>query len=201
MTRRNKWKIAIAIISLLALLAIANYGFNMDPVQLAARGVGRSAHDHHHDHDKQAEEPPKPIRPIGPEDAPVVIEVFYSNPEMYHGNFEEVINNTASRFEGVVRIEPRDLTEHEARERCLKLPLRGHPGLAINGEVIVDAPGVGDFGLVNFTGSPFDRRWNEQMLHQVIEYELKRKNVDFTPPPALPQGEPGAQDGHEHHHH
>ena len=197
----RKTKIAIAVIAVLALLAAANYAFNMDPTQLAARGVGRDAHSHGDEHEDEEEAPkPEPVVPLGPEDAPVRIEVFYTRAEIYHTDFEPLIQAIYEDYKPHVRIEPRDLGTAEVRTQAMALPLHGAQGLAVNGEVIKQLPGAGAFNMVALLGSPQDRRWSPDMLRAFIEHDLKAKGVQFTPPPPPNGVEAGPQHDHEQEH-
>ncbi len=192
---------AIAVIGLLALLAIANYAFNMDPTQLAARGVGKDPHAHNDQDTAEADKPPvsDEIVPLGPEGAPITIEVFYDGPGSYAEVFGPVMTTMQAQYADHVRVEFSDLTDPEINARAVKLPLRGSQGLSFNGEVIKSVPGEGNFDTVAFVGQPMDRHWNEGALQHAIEYELTTQGIEFeasAPPPPGAGGDEHA--GHDH---
>ena len=195
----RKTKVAIAVIAILAVLAVANYAFRMDPTQLAARGVGRDPHSHDQVHE-QAEESQNlaPLEPLGPQGAPVRIEVFYPRAEIYHTDYEPLIQAIYEDYQPHLRIEPRDLSDPAVHKEAMELPLKGAPGLSVNGEVITQVEGAGVDGIVALRGGPGDRSWSPGMLRKVIEQDLKAKGVQFTPPPS--SIEAGPQHDHEHEH-
>lgn len=186
----SKTKYAIAVIVLIALVAIFNYAINMDPTQLAARGVGRDLHDHGHDDEQEQPEggPAEPLEVLGPEDAPVRLEVFYETDNECMTEFEPLMTKTAEEYAPHVRVEfkPTSVKENEERTHDLRLGCRS--GIAINGEVVKKVPGVGDFNMVTFQGPPGQRDYDESMLSKVIEHELEQKGVEFEP--SVPELEP-----------
>ena len=192
----KKVKVALVFVGVLVLLALANYGFNMDPTQLAARGVGKDPH-HHGDHE-HAEKPVAAIEPLGPKGAPVTIEVFYAGEAACREQFSPIMSEVNATYGDNVRIDFSDLSDPEVNKRARKMTLHGGTGLTINGETIVTAPGTGSFDTVVFSGSPEDRNWNPPMLHKVIQAELTARSIHFDPPaPEIPP-EAGEHAGHEH---
>ena len=190
-------KIAAVIVVLLGVLAAVNYAFKMDPVQLAARGVGRDAHDHGGEDEATHEAESAVFEPVGPEDAEVVIEVFYRESVGSGEMMWTAVTGAASPYEPHVRVEACRLEDEENARRARELPLQGGQGLAVNGKAIVEVPGLGSFGMVALLGGPQDRNWNEPVLRRVIEHELTSKGVSFT---AAPAGEGPTAHGHEHGH-
>lgn len=195
----RRWKIAAAVVTLAALIAIVNYAFNMDPSQLAARGIGRDAHDHGEEEPEEAASTASSGQydPIGPQDAPVLIEVFEFRNEATCATTWQAVSRVAQAYQPHVRVELRNLEDEAISKRAKQLPLRGGRGLAVNGKVIMDVPEAGGFGMVVLLGGPYDLKWNEPILHKVIEHELKSKGVAFTPPPLEA---PAAAEEHAHTH-
>lgn len=197
----KKVKIAAVAVGLLVLVAIANYAFRMDPVQLAARGVGGDSHDRADTEEEAGEAVPERIGALGAEGAAVVIEVFYSADAIYHESLEEIMVRVVGAYQPHVRVEPRSLEDEEASARSRELPLRGQQGLVVNGKVIHEVPGAGSFGMVVLTGTPEDLKWNEHILRKIIEHELRSKGIEFTLPDPAGQAvaqEPDRASAHEH---
>ncbi len=190
-------KFVFVFVGVLVLLALANYAFKMDPTQLAARGVGKDAH-HHDASDEHAEAPVAAIAPLGPEGAPVTIEVFYAGEAACREKFLPIMSEVNATYGDNVRIDFRDLTDAEVNARARDMTLQARPGLTINGETIVKVPGAGSFGTVVFSGSPEDRNWAPDMLHKAIEAELTARGIHFDPPaPQIPP-QPDEHAGHDH---
>ena len=194
----KKIKVALVLVGLLALLALANYAFNMDPTQLAARGVGKGAHDHEHEGEHAEEAPAIAIRPLGAEGAPVSIDVFYAGEDVCREKFWPIMSEMNATYGDNVRIDFSDLTDPEVSERARKTALRGAPGLTIDGEVIVNVPGGGSFGKVVFSGSPEDLSWNPDMLHKAIQAKLTALGIHFDPPAPQTPPQADAHAGHSH---
>ena len=192
---------ALVVIVLLAAIGVINYMSNMDPTQLAARGVGRDPHSHgDHEHE---EEPPAPteealVEPIGPEDAPVKIIVCYQSVGYVRDEYRRIAEGVASDYGDLLRIEFMDSMKPENRELINAISENLHNGLIINGEVVKQIPGS-TFGMVSFSGSPQFEEWSVHELRMAIEHDLKQKGVEFTshvddaPPPP-------AHAGHTHEH-
>lgn len=190
-------KVAIVFVAVLGLLALANYTFKMDPTQLAARGVGREAHQHN-DEDQHDEEPVAAITPLGPEGAPVTIEVFYAGEASCQETFWPIMSEINTTYRDNVRINFSDLMDADVNKRAREMTLHATPGLTINGKTIVKVPGAGSFDTVVFTGSPEDRSWNPDTLHKAIEAELTARGIEFDEPaPQIPP-QPGERAGHNH---
>ncbi len=192
---------ALVVIVLLAAIAVINYINNMDPTQLAARGVGRDPHSHGHEHEE--EQPPPPTdealtEPIGPADAPVKIIVCYQSIGYVRDEYRRIANGIANDYGDLVRIEFMDSTKPENREFINTISENLYNGLIINGEVVKQIPGS-TFGMVSFSGSPQFEEWSVPELRMAIEHDLKQKGVEFTsrvddaPPPP-------AHMGHAHQH-
>jgi hypothetical protein len=193
----KKAKVAIVFVGVLVLLALANYAFNMDPTQLAARGVGKDAHDHGNN-DEHVEEAVVEIAPLGPTGAPVTIEVFYAGEAVCREAFWPIMSEINATYGDKVRVDFSDLTDVEVNKRAREMTLKGTPGLTVNGETIVNVPGAGAFDAVVFSGSPQDRSWTPPMLHQAIQSELTARGIEFEPPaPQIPP-QPDEHAGHDH---
>lgn len=186
---------ALVVIALLATIAVINYMTNMDPTQLAARGVGRPVHSHDHNGDHDEEPPPARtdddyVEPLGPGDAPVKIIVCYQNIGYVREEYRTIAEGIASDYGDLVRIEFMDSTTPENREFIDTVSDRLHNGLIINGEVVKQVPGSA-FGVVSFSGSTQFEEWSVPELRMAIEHDLEKQGIEFTsrageapPPPA-----------------
>jgi hypothetical protein len=192
----SKTRYALAVIVLIGLVAIFNYAINMDPTQLAARGVGHDPHDHGHEDEHEHEEHAEAAKPpdfIGPQDAPVSLEVFYETDNECMTEFEPLMAKISERYAPHVRIEFKPTSVAENMERTHELRLGCRSGIAINGEVAKKIPGVGPFDVVSFQGPPGQKDYDETMLYRAIEYEMKQKGVEFEP--SAPELEPSETAG------
>jgi len=180
----TRGKYAIVVIGLIVVLGVFNYAIRMDPTQLAARGVGRDPHAHHHEHGDEEEaqlELPEPPDIIGPEDAPVLLEVFWDDHYVCVKVFQPLMMRIVEAYEPHVRAEFRSVYEGRNETRAKKLGLERMSGIAINGGVVKKLPTAAGFGLVAFRGVPGNINYSEQMLYQAIEEELKKEGIEFTP--------------------
>jgi hypothetical protein len=192
---------ALVVIALLAAIGVINYMTNMDPTQLAARGVGRDPHSHG---DEPEEEPPMSredadfVAPIGPEDAPVKIIVCYQSIGYVRDEYRRIAEGVASDYGELLRIEFMDSTKPENREFIGNISSNLRNGLIIDGEVVKQVPGSA-FGMVSFSGSPQFEEWSVAELRMAIEHDLTEKGIEFAscigdePPPAGHEGH-----GHQH---
>lgn len=197
----SKGKYAIAVIALIALVGVFNYAINMDPTQLAARGVGRDPHEHHHDEEAEEQELlTEPPDPIGVEDAPVQIEVFYEDDNQCMMGFAPLMTEIGEQYAPHVRVvfKPTHLPENHRRSDELGLGCAS--GLAMNGEVVKKVPGLGRFNLVSFRGPPGMKDYNEKALRKAVEHELKIKGVEFTPPSVEQESREAEESDEEHSH-
>jgi hypothetical protein len=194
----------IVVILLLAGIGVINYVRQMDPTQLAARGVGQGGH-HHGEESKPEDEPPPMSRsdedyvaPIGPENAPVKIQAVYGDLNGLKTEMRPILEETAELYSPHVRVEFVESTDPENRPMLDAVSPNMHFGLIINGEVTKEVP-ISAFGMVSFAGSPAYEEWSVRELHSAIERELEKQGVQFEShlndrpmPPA---------DGHEGHAH
>lgn len=195
----------IVVILLLAGIGVINYMRQMDPTQLAARGVGKGGH-HHGDESKPEDEPPPVSRsdedylaPIGPEDAPVKIQAVYGDLNGLKTEMWPLLDQTAALYAPLVRIEFVDATDARNRPMIDAASEKMYSGLIINGEVTKEVP-ISAFGMVSFAGSPAYEEWSVRELHSAIERDLEKKGVQFEShlddqPMAPPEA------GHEGHQH
>lgn len=186
----SKGKYAIAVIALIALVGVFNYAINMDPTQLAARGVGRDPHAHDHDEGEaeEQEEPAEPPDLIGPEDAPVKLEVFYEDDNQCMVGFAPLMTKLGEQYAPHLRVEFKPTQLPDNQRRSDELGLGCASGLAMNGEVVKNVPDLKPFGLVAFRGPPGMKDYDENLLRKAIEHELEIKGVDFTPTPVEAEG-------------
>lgn len=194
----------IVVILLLAGIGVINYMRQMDPTQLAARGVGKGGH--HHDEETKPEDEPPPmsrsdedyVAPIGPEDAPVKIQAVYSEIDNVKTELRPILEETASLYAPHVRVEFLKATDPKNREMIDAVAKDMYYGLIINGEVTKEVP-IAAFGMVTFTGSPQFEQWSVRELRSAIERELEKQGVQFQSHvddlPAPPAHE---HEGHSH---
>ncbi len=203
-------KIKTVIVVVIALVAIAGYNYviNMDPSQLAARGVGKDPHAHDQEQDNEGEEheaqqarDTDPTEPIGPEDAPVQITVVWTMRSLMATEYRPLLQDMATKdYPGLVHVE---FVEASNRERLQELGITDiTQGIAINGKSVIELPGTA-FGFTTFQGSPGLGDWDPRELAMAIEQELRNQGIEFeskvppapepTPPPPLPDHE-----GHQH---
>lgn len=174
-----------AIIVIVALIAIAgfNYLIRIDPTQLAARGVGKDPHAHGraHEHEEHEQHQPQedPSRPIGPEDAPILIQACYMERGMLMEELRPMLKDVAQDYAGLVRVEFVDTTKPESREMIEQVAKGMINGLIINGEVTKATPGTA-FGMSSFRGLASFDDWSVAELRLAIEHELAQKGVEFT---------------------
>ncbi len=195
---------ALVVMALLAAVGVLHYMAQLDPVQLAERGVGRDAHDHG-GHD---DEGPPPLSrddadylvPIGPENAPVEILVCYNDIGIIRDEYRDLMEQIARDYSPHLRVEFVDSSDEANREMIDAISEGFTIGLIINGEVVKQVPQVA-FGMVSFSGSPMLEEWSAPELKMAIEHELRTKGVEFTshageqPQPQHPG--PGHQHDHE----
>ncbi|MGD9494809.1 MAG: hypothetical protein AB7Y46_00735 [Armatimonadota bacterium] len=196
----------IVVVVALAVIGVINYMNQMDPTQLAARGVGRGDHHHHGDDSNAQQDGPPPLSrldedylvPIGDENAPVKIVVCYSNISIVKDQFRKIVEDVAVAWSPHVRVEFMDTTDPENRKVLDKVSTRLRDGLLINGEVVKQVPQTA-FRVVAFSGLPEFEEWTVDELMMAIEYELKKKGIEAKPRP-LP-GPAQAQGGEHAHSH
>jgi hypothetical protein len=199
----------IVVILLLAGISVVNYMRQMDPTQLAARGVGKGGH-HHHDEEAKTEDEPPPlsrnkedfVAPIGPENAPVKIQAVYSGIDTVQSELRPILEQAAALYSPHVRVEFIDATDQKNRAMIDAVSKDLYMGLIINGEVTKEVP-ASAFGMVAFIGSPAYQQWSVRELYSAIERELEKKGVQFESHlddiPSAPAHE--HEHGHEGHEH
>jgi len=196
----------VVVILLLAGIGVVNYVRQMDPTQLAARGVGQSGH-HHDDEAKPEDEPPPMSRseedyvaPIGPEGAPVKIQVVYSDMGAVQNEMRPLMEQTGTLYVPHVRIEFLDATKPENRPIIDAVADNLHYGLIINGAVTKEVP-TAAFGMVTFSGSPQYQEWSVPELFSAIERDLAKQGVQFESHLDDQPMAPAHEDEHEGHAH
>lgn len=197
----------IVVIVLLAGIAVVNYVRQMDPTHLAARGVGQGGH--HHDEERKPEDEPPPVSrseedylaPIGPEGAPVKIQVVYSDINTVQGEMRPLMEQTAGLYAPHVRVEFLDATKAENRPIIDAVADSLYYGLIINGAVTKEVP-TAAFGMVTFSGSPQYEEWSVPELFAAIERDLEKQGVQFEShrddQPTAPAHEHDEHEGHSH---
>ena len=219
----RRLKTALAVIALVAAIGVVNYAVKMDPKHLVERGVGQD-HHHHHQEEQEAEEgregeegqasgqhhehhehsDPTSATPgsLGPEAAPVRLDVFYETDNECMTDFEPLMKKIADHYGDRVRIDFKPTQIEANKQAADELRLGCASGLAINGEVVKKVPGVGEHGLVAFRGPPGQKDYTPAQLVKTIEHELTTKGVEFTPSNGAVEGpQAGAAAGHDHEHH
>lgn len=201
----------LIVVALLAAIGIINYMNHMDPVQLAARGVGQGdAHSHSEEEQIEhlAQEPPPISRtdedfvmPLGPEDAPVKLEFCYVDIGYVRDEFRNIAETIAQAYGDKVRIEFLHSTEPEVQKYIASIAENFANGVIVNGEVVKRVPGSA-FGVVSFSGSPQFEQWSIPELMAAIDYELEQKGIEFksplTTPPFVGPQIPGVPEDDEH---
>ncbi len=200
-----KMKTGIIVVGLLVVVGLFNYVIKMDPTQLAARGVGRDAHSHGDEHAGAEEGKPgeEDLRtPIGPEGAPVLIQVIAAETSELEMPLRPMMSSIAADYPEYVRVEFPAPNTDEFKE--LNKVTHGSAGLLINGEMIKEIPEA-RLGFVTFQGSPALEDWTEQDVRLAIEHELEKAGIEFTPRAQHahsgaegPAGEADAHAGHSH---
>lgn len=199
----TKMKTVLIVVVLLVGIGVINYVAQMDPTQLAERGVGRDPHSHGHDHEGEEEPPMAPedlYRPFGPEDAEVTITVLTRDEVELRNVLRPMLAEMASDYEGHVRVEfiEKDTEEYD---RLVNEAAAGTPaGLLINGEMVKQVPEA-PFGVVTFAGSPAFDDWTSHDVRLAVEHELEAKGVEFTPQAEHDHSETGGAHSHEGHAH
>ncbi len=200
----------IVVILLLAGISVVNYMRQMDPTQLAARGVGKGGH--HHDEEAKPEDEPPPlsrneedfVAPIGPENAPVKIQAVYTGIDTVQNELRPILEQAAALYSPHVRVEFLDATDQKNRAMIDAISKDLYMGLIINGEVTKEVP-ASAFGMVAFIGSPAYQQWSTRELYSAIERELEKQGVQFESHlddiPSVPAHEHAHDHGHEGHEH
>ncbi|MBD3291817.1 MAG: hypothetical protein GF393_02770 [Armatimonadia bacterium] len=213
----TKMKTVLIVVALLVGIAGFNWFIQMDPTQLAARGVGKDPHSHDHDdghdHDGEDGEAPKTLqdlmKPMGPSDAEVKIEVLWRDRQDLEAALRPMMTEVVKTYKGHVRVEFIDRKSDEFKRIVEEVTEGIGSGLLINGEMIKEVPEA-PLGMLAFSGSPSFEEWTLEDLLLAIEHELEAAGVEFEPqvehdhshaaPPGIPGG-PHAGHGHEGHGH
>jgi hypothetical protein len=199
-----KVKTILIVIGLLVAIAGFNYVINMDPTQLAARGVGQ---EHSHGDEEEEESPDgRPSeadlrQPLGEEGAPVVIHALVQDMGELEFPFRPIMSAIAQDYAGLVYIDF-PTADSEGYDELLEQAKGSILGLVINGEIIKEVPEA-NLGFITFQGSPTFEDWNERDVRLAVEHELEEAGVEFTSKvehshPLIPPGAQGAHAGHSH---
>lgn len=168
-------KATLVVIVALAVIGVLHWMTNEDPVQLAARGVGKDPHAHHHHGDEDEDEAEPTIEeltsPMGPKDAPVTVSAFYDDPVALKKMLRPVTEEAYARFGDQMHVEFRSLSEQENREIVAEQGGGVVPGVLINGEAVKETP-ASAFGMVCFLGPLEFAEWTPEELYSAIEAEL-----------------------------
>lgn len=208
----TKVKTILIVVALLVGIAGFNWFIQMDPTQLAARGVGKDPHaheqDHDHDHEGEHGEAPKTIEdlmePMGPPNAEVKIEVLWRDRQELEKALRPMFTQVVKTYKGHVRVEFFDPESEEFKQVVTEVTEGIATGLLINGEMIKEVPEA-PLGMLAFSGSPTFQEWTVEDLLLAIEHELEAAGVEFEPqvehdhshamPPGA-SGDPHAGHGH-----
>jgi len=177
-----KVKTLLIVVGLLAAVSLANkYIIKMDPEQLVERGVGKDAHSHGHDHgDEEGKPGEEDLRqPLGPEGAPVLVQVLATGITELEMPLRPMMTALSQTYPDHVRIEF-PATDSEEFKKLVEQAHGMPTGLIINGEMIKEVPEA-KLGFVTFQGTPTMEDWTEQDLRLVVEHELEKAGVEFTP--------------------
>lgn len=171
-------------------------------------------HDHHHgdDHDAEHYHDPEAMfealmedakTPMGPEDAPVLVETVFDDPTLVEDLLRPMFAGVASGYPGHVRFEFVPHDSEEGQQLVETVTTGRTSALAINGEMIKMVP-TAPLGMLAFGGSPAFEEWSEHDLRMAIEWELEQAGVEFESrlgAPATQIPPPGGDDhGHGHVH-
>ncbi len=174
---------AVVVVALLAGIAGFNYMMQRDPAQLAARGVGQGGHSHDHDQDHDHDEMPTAeqlLEPIGPENAPVTVEVLSFDLGEIEQLLRPMLGHIAASYEDRVRVKFHDPGTDEYAQLLEDVTSGVGAGLVINGEMIKEVPEA-DLGMLAFVGSPAMDDWGEREVRMAIEHELRTMGIDAEP--------------------
>jgi hypothetical protein len=116
-------------------------------------------------------------KPIGPEDAPVRIQVFVSSSNHCHTATTDAITLLPEEdaYKGKVRVEFLDTSNPEVQKKANGAKIGCEAGLLINGKSAMRIPGHGEAGLVIFTGPMNEKNYKEDDLRAGIDQILKEK--------------------------
>ncbi len=199
---------AIVVVALLGSVAAFNYFIGMDPVQLAARGVGSGGGCGHDacgdDHDEDCSEPEMTLDeyvegitvPIGSEDAEVLVQKLFDDPELLEDMFIPMFTAIEREYPGHVRFEFIPFYTDEAKQLTETITGGRDVGLIINDEMIKMVPDA-PLGMLSFGGSPVFEEWSERDLRMAIEWELKQVGVDVD---AIETAAAPPEHEHDHDH-
>jgi hypothetical protein len=178
----KKMKTILIVVALLAAIGVFNWVMQMDPTQLAARGVGQDPHSHGEDEHAHDDQPARPTleelqEPVGPADAPVTIVSIWNDQQELELALRPMLSSIAGSYDGKVRVEfvgPGSENYEETVEQAGGVRI----GLLINGEMIKEIPEA-DLGMLAFSGSPTLSEWGEPEIRLAIEHELENKGIEF----------------------
>lgn len=167
-------KAVLVVILALAVIGVIHWMADEDPVQLAARGVGKDPHAHQQHHGEEDEEEPtleELTSPMGRADAPVTVSVFYDDPAGLQRTLRPIVEGAYAKFGDQIHVEFRSLSKEENRQIIVEHGAGVLPAVLINGEAVKETPDSA-FGMVSFLGSPEFAEWTPQELYSAIETEL-----------------------------
>ena len=176
----SRVKMIALVVVLLAGVAAFNYAFRTDPTQLAAQGVGHSAHEHEDEEEPPPSTPPmtvkEAVQPLGPADAPVKVEMLYSQSASLTGDFRPLGEALAKDYAPEVRVEFVDTSTSKGNARAHEVSQGITSGVAVNGSVVKRCPNGPGYDLITFMGAP-GQAWNSGMLRGALDYELQKKGI------------------------
>jgi hypothetical protein len=116
-------------------------------------------------------------QPIGPEDAPVRIQVFVQSSNHCHTATTDFVSKLPEEeaYKGKVRVEFLDTSNPEAKKKASDAKIGCDAGLLVNGKTAMRIPGHGEAGLVIFTGPVNEKNYKEADLRAAIDQILKVK--------------------------
>lgn len=115
--------------------------------------------------------------PVGPEGAPVKIQVFVSGSNSCHSNTITQLEQLAQTepYQGKVRVEYLDTAKPEVKKLAGTAKIGCDAGLLLNGKSVMRIPGHGEAGLVMFTGPVGEKNYTMDDLKAGIDMLLKEK--------------------------
>ena len=116
-------------------------------------------------------------KPIGPEDAPVRIQVFVSSSNHCHTGTTDLFAKLPEEeaYKGKLRVEFLDTSNPEVKKKANGAKIGCDAGLLVNGKSAMKIPGHGEAGLVIFTGPVNEKNYKEDDLRAAIDMLLKEK--------------------------
>lgn len=115
-------------------------------------------------------------KPVGPEGAPVKIQVFVSGSNSCHSETVTQLQNLAQDgpYKDKVRVEFLDTSKPEVKKLASESKIGCDAGLLLNGRTALRVPGHGEAGLVMFSG-PMGQKYKLADLTAGVDQILKEK--------------------------